>query len=518
MAKAPSKPTTTIKPKTKAAPKAAKAAAQPTKKAARKTASKAASVKAKAPVIAKASVKAKTVKKVKAPVKAKAMAKTTKAAPKTKAAVKAPSKTKAAVKKPSQTKTSISAASLQTKVDTIAKRLSAAESQTKKNVATLETDFTALASQMSRTKAGQTRLTRRVTELSKTLTQDMESVQSDIRRELASVLQNPTIDQLQNALIRAEERLQESETAQNAAIARINHHIADLASVIEGRLSDEANARIRAMADMKREMSNGQDRLLAAQAELEKSQAENAQANQLRFTNLQSESAGAIHSLGDKLIDVAEEMGRRRDAMASKLRQELSESTLSASAEFEQFRRVVEHRLEALETDVASLDSQIERAVAPIASRLEGLEYGLAQAPQPAQNAYAPALQSAPPMTSPLAAPVNQPEGNAQPLNYEEDAFSPAPAPAAAHAVAAPMQEAPLELNEAAPALAVPFDASAYQDAQYAKTMTQRKPMPKHNRLFQMWRTCQQQIRICPMLIRPMLKVNLAIQLSTTTV
>jgi len=37
---------------------------------------------------------------------------------------------------------------------------------------------------------------------------------------------------------------------------------------------------------------------------------------QLRFSNLQSESADAIRSIGDKVVDVAEEMGRRRDKVA----------------------------------------------------------------------------------------------------------------------------------------------------------------------------------------------------------
>ena len=136
------------------------------------------------------------------------------------------------------------------------------------------------------------------------------------------------------------------------------------------------------MAEMRRTIESGESRIIAAQAALEKQHETQTQASQLRFSNLQSESAEAIRSLGDKIVDVAEEMGRRRETLGAKLRQELSESTLSSNAEFEQFRRVVERRLEALESETRGFDTQIDRAIVPLTSRIEGLEYGLTQAPE----------------------------------------------------------------------------------------------------------------------------------------
>ena len=343
---------------------------------------------------------------------------------------------------------------------------------------------------MGRTKAGQTRLTRRVTALSKTLTTDLETMQADIRRDLAGALSNPTVDSLQTALARADERLTESESVQSAAIARINRHIADIATIVEDRLSNEAQTRDAAMSEMRRSIESGQSRLIAAHAELEKQHTTQAQASQLRFSNLQSESADAIRSLGDKLVDVAEEMGRRRETLGTTLRQELNESVLSSSAEFEQFRRVVERRLEALETETRGFDTQIDRAITPLASRIEGLEYGLTQAPKPAQDNYAPNLQTLPPALtlssstagSALSAPVIQTSNTAAPNHSpQEDAFSPSSAPQQPMALQAnPLQsspaqsnlapaeyaaEMPLELDEPAVAKAVPFDPAAYQPA-----------------------------------------------------
>ena len=378
--------------------------------------------------------------------------------------------------------------SLQAKLDNVTTRLKAANNQTQKNIKALETDFSALAQQMGRTKAGQTRLTRRVTALSKTLTTDLETMQADIRRDLAGALSNPTVDSLQTALTRADERLTESEAAQGAAIARINRHIADIATIVEDRLSNEAQTREAAMAEMRHSIESGHSKIMTAQAALEKQHTTQVQAAQLRFSNLQSESAGAIRSLGDKLVDVAEEMGRRRETLSTKLRQELNESALSSSAEFEQFRRVVERRLEALETETRGFDTQIDRAIAPLASRIEGLEYGLTQAPEPAQDYYAPNLQAMPPAltltsskaASELSTPVIQASTTAPAPNQspQEDAFSPSPAPQQPQVLqpnplqASPVQsnlapadaaETPLELDQPAVAKAVPYDPAAHQ-------------------------------------------------------
>ena len=439
----------------------------------------------------KAKTNAKKASGVKAAVKkkvagqARAVKKTTAAQPRPKTAAstrKTPAKktpTKAAAPKKPASKAS--KASLQSQLDTIASRLVNADKRTKKNITGLEADFTALAAQMSSTKANHTKLTRRVADLSKTLSKDFEDMQSKIREDLSAALQNPTLDSIQSALARADDRLIESETAQVSAVARINRHIADIANIVEKRLSDEAQTRQSAMAEMKQAMTANQSQLLTAQDALEKEQVKQSQSMQLRFSNLQSESAEAIRTIGDKVVDVAEEMGRRRETLASTLRQELNESTLSATTEFEQFRRVVERRLEAIETDVNGMDGQIDRVIAPLSSRIEGLEYGLTQAPQPAPNELAPNLQTAPPMAaSPLAAPINQADlaqSSAAPQpeqipaaiqNYADDAFSPAVAPAPElPQIAPPQPTAPLQLDTPAAAKAVPYDPQAYPAVEY---------------------------------------------------
>lgn len=359
---------------------------------------------------------------------------------------------------------------LQSQVNTLAKRLAAADTLTRKHAKSLEADFSALATQMGRTKAGHTRLTRRVTELSKTLQKDMSAMQSEVARDLSAALANPTLDSLQSALTAADIRLSESETAQNAAIARINHHISDIATIVEARLSDEAKARQEAMAEMKASIESGHAQLKAAQAALQDEHSRNAQAMKLRFSELQSESAEAIRVIGDKVVDVADEMGRRRETMASRIRQELNESTLAASAEFEQFRRVVERRLESLESEFSGLESNIDRAVAPLTSRVEGLEYGLTAAPAPAVDNTAPSFPPVPSMTGEAAAnPYAGAKAATAAAPLMDDAFSPAPQPSTAP-LAPPQTQTPdinpepLELEPLeAKAGPVPYDPMNYQ-------------------------------------------------------
>ncbi len=415
----------------------------------------------KKPVLKKAVAKKVVAKKVmakkvipanlKRPAKIKRTA-TIKPAPKPTVTVKKVTAKKAPIKTTAR-KAKVQA-TMQAQVNTVAARLKRADSTTRKNIRALETDFTALALQMSRTKSGHSRLTRRVTELSKTLRNDLSDMQADVSRDLARALDNPTLDTLQSALAAADMRISESEHAQSAAVARINRHIADIATIVETKLSEETQARHAAMAEMK-----------AAQAALAQKQDTHNQAMKLRFGELQSESAEAIRTIGDKVVDVAEEMGRRREHMATTLRQEMNEAALATRSDFEQFRRQIERRLEALETDGRTVDERIERGVSSISARVEGLEYGLS-APLAAPISEALALPTAPQLVS-----------------QQEDAFSPEPvAPAAlvtppaqivaAQIVAAQAEVMPLAQVQAVPvqavtAQAVPYNPQAYPSAAY---------------------------------------------------
>jgi len=269
-----------------------------------------------------------------------------------------------------------------------------------------------------------------VTLLSKTLTQDLSDMQSDIHQDLSSALANPSLESVQHALGAADARLSESEAAQTEAFARINHHISELATIVESRLTEESEARERAMAEM-----------------------------------------------------------------------EINDTIRSKDMELSQFRRAVERRLEALESDARAVESRIDRAVAPITSRIEGLEYGITSA-APIAAAAAAISDAAPlPLAPPLgAADVYSAESTGNDNHYEQaqavqtepaygaaeqgyatpqpayaeaphqtsspdafspDAFSPAPDQASIP-VAAPAAAGMAASPAAAPGLAVPYNPANY--------------------------------------------------------
>ena len=265
---------------------------------------------------------------------------------------------------------------------------------------------------------------------------------------LARALNNPTLDTLQSALAAADMRISESEHAQSAAVARINRHIADIATIVETKLSEETQARQTAMAEMK-----------AAQAAFVQKQDTHNQAMKLRFGELQSESAEAIRTIGDKVVDVAEEMGRRREHMATTLRQEMNEAALATRSDFEQFRRQIERRLEALETEGRTVDERIERSVSSVSARVEGLEYGLsAPVATVAPISAAPSLPTAPQLVP------------SAPQAEYEDAFSPEPIAPATFVTPPPAQIMATQ-GEAVPQAvigqAVPYDPQAFPSAAY---------------------------------------------------
>lgn len=432
MAKVPSKPTTSVK---KTVSKRAKPAA-----------------KLKPAASAKPAAKAKPVIKAKTPAR-----KTTVSAAKAKTAAPKTTAKKTAAKKTTAKK--VPASTLQSQANAIESRLKRANTLTRNQLRQLDTDFKALASQLSRTKSSQTKLTRRVTLLSKTLTQDLSDIQADVRRDLSQALANPTLEGLQQAFLAAETRLGESEAAQAETFSRINHHISELATIVERRLSEEAQARGDAMAQMRE-----------AQSALASEHTTYSQAMKLRLAELQTESANAIRVIGDKVVDVAEEMGRRRESLGIKIREEMREAVIDQDTELKHFRNVVERRLEALESDARAVDNRIDRAIAPISSRIEGLEYGIAAAPAPAQiiAAEAPALPAVPALsiaaeqTSNVAA--VSPHMSAEPI--QPDAFTPAPLAPPIH-VAPPPAEPMASPSEPQP-LAVPYDPAAYASSVYA--------------------------------------------------
>lgn len=311
---------------------------------------------------------------------------------------------KAASKKPVKKTTASNPrptlASLNSQLNVVEARLKKAQSQTQRRVKALSDDFTSLASAQDTTTERQARaLDAQMSALSKRLTDDMAQVQSTVTRGLSAAMNNPTFDNLQNAISESHRHLAEAERKQAHALATINRSLADLAVAVDARLSEEAKLRRDAMAEMKRT----QDQTLRNQNEtlrkFDLKLSQNAERIEskvtLRLSELEAEHANALRGMGDKVVALAEDLNSRAEDGEALIKERVNEIAVNTQAELEQFKLAISRRLDRVEDNLRGTDSHLDRSVASLTARVEGLEYGLTSTPvsPAAQSSYGTAPQ-----------------------------------------------------------------------------------------------------------------------------
>jgi len=345
--------TTPKAPKTaKAARKAPvkKAVTTPIKTAQRKTPAKAAAkaVTSKAKVSApKAATKKPTIKKT--PTK-KSPAKV--AAKKTQTRTAAPAKASTPAKRDLQT----ALASLET-------RMKRADTLTRKSVESLEKAVLALdARTRKENSTGKAALTRRINQLSAKLTDMVSQTEASVNAELKTALQNPTVENLQAALSRADQRLSTAEQHQAEAISKVNRHLSAIATAVDARIEDEAKARLASIAALKTETQNAQSTLSE------------------RIDTIEADTAQALSRTGEQIAELSEQLVRRGEATEVSIREKVSEIALQTQAEFESYRAGLERRIDdaAQRSSTDHETQRLERSIASLTARLDGLEYAVA--------------------------------------------------------------------------------------------------------------------------------------------
>ena len=233
-----------------------------------------------------------------------------------------------------------SLAKLRAHVDALEKRLKRADSLTRKSVKALQASYEALYE----AHAGQTpssEMQRQLQALSQRLTDMIEQTRRDMAHDLKVVLEDPRIETLGQALSRANKRLQQAEQKQAEAVNTINAHIARLAEAVDKRIERETR-----------------DRQAADTALGE------------RLDKVEKVSAEAIQSLGDKVIQVADELQDR----VKHLKGELAEEAILRQQNYEEHKFEMARRIEALEEDQRNTIPAFERQLERLASRVELLE------------------------------------------------------------------------------------------------------------------------------------------------
>ena len=172
-----------------------------------------------------------------------------------------------------------------------------ADTLTRKSVKALESAVMTLDARTRKdSSTGKAALTRKVNQLSQKLTAMVEKTQADVNSELKTALTNPSVEGVQGALSRANERLTSAEQEQAAAISKVNRHLASIATAVDARIEQEAIARKAAITALKADTENSQKALTA------------------RIDTIEADTARALAGTGDKIAELSEELTRRGEA------------------------------------------------------------------------------------------------------------------------------------------------------------------------------------------------------------
>ena len=399
----------------------------------------------------------------------------TKSTPKKTASKKATAKTVKAsaatraksVKKPVQKKAPSSKAKKDDLLGTIANietRMKRANTLTRKSVKALETAVMALDARTRKDNAtGKAALTRKVNQLSAKLTEMVEKTQLEVNSELKTALKNPSTENLEAALSRADQRLTHAEQAQASAISKVNRHLASIATAVEARIEEEAQAR--------------KDAIAAVQAESQ----ENHNALSARIDTIETDTARALSRTGEQIAEFSEELIRRGETTELSIREKLSEIALQTQTEFETYRAGVERRMEDIAHTTSGNDTQrLEHAISSLTARLEGVEYALANATEKTKPT-APQLslvESEAPPQPPAPQAISRPQ-------QITDAFTPLAPLAVPPAVDMPnpyltgqAQLEPMPVTEVEPTGPVEFNPRNYVASQQAPVQAPPPPVP----------------------------------------
>ncbi len=164
-----------------------------------------------------------------------------------------------------------------------------------------------------------------------------EQARAGVRQELAAVTApNAGIDTLGEAVQSAHARLDQMDTAQREAIARLNRHVADLASAVETRLSGETKARQASTAALDAKIDSVRKTF------------------NTRIDQVELDTANALESIGDRVTKFAAVLDQRSHASDADTAERLADLAQETQSEFNTVQTDMTARLEALETIAAN--------------------------------------------------------------------------------------------------------------------------------------------------------------------
>ena len=271
-------------------------------------------------------------------------------------------------------------------IESLQTRMKRTNTLTKKSVTALESAVTALDKRTrQKSSTDKAALTRKVNQLSSRLTEMVEQTQSSVNSELKTALENPSIDNLRSALSRADQRLTQAETVQAQAITKINRHLASMATAVDTRIAQEETARKSAIEALKSETEQ-------------------------KIELVEQDTAKAFNEIGDKIVELSDEINRRGEANQLSIREKISEIALQTQTDFEKYKSELENQLESVSqnTHDTTETRRLEHTIFGLTTRLEELENSVAN--MSPQSFTSPAEDIPTPLITPMAPAATPPQ------------------------------------------------------------------------------------------------------------
>jgi len=205
-------------------------------------------------------------------------------------------------------------------------RMKRADTLTRKSVKTLESVVESLD---ARTKlendTQKSALSRRVGRLSNELEEGLATTRAEIKAALASALANPNASSVESAVAQALSRLDNTETQQAQAIAKINRHLANLAKAVEDRIVKDQIAATEALGQVKIHLTQ-------------------------KISAVETDTATAFGAIGEKVATLSEAMETRQSRIDSEIAEKVSKLAAQTQAEFDRKTNSMEERIKTLES------------------------------------------------------------------------------------------------------------------------------------------------------------------------
>lgn len=276
--------------------------------------------------------------------------------------------------------------SLREDLSKVESRLKAADRATRKSVEAMEESMAILSLRVNGVNGEELRENAQL--LSAKLQSQMERAQTEIKQTLQAQLADPKIDRMHAAIQMASKRLQTLEVQQAEQIAKINQHIARLASVMDNRLQSQAREISSTRAELKQAAATLEDTRVELHSRIE------ARAKDVdnRITDIEANSAEAITGIGERVAELSGELTRRMDSLDGSIAERVYEVALDNQRELEVQKSAADRRLEQMEDNQRNTLAPVQQSLATVFARLEALEAGLGAGFEPA------GLNSVPPM------------------------------------------------------------------------------------------------------------------------